>query len=60
METIIDIYNKLLIFNNSKINYEFDNDGIIWFKFINIADILGYKSRKDALRDNVDKENKKN
>jgi hypothetical protein len=26
---------------------------------MNIADILGYKSRKDALRDNVDKENKR-
>jgi len=59
METIIDIYNKLLVFNNSKINYEFDKDGTIWFKFMNIADILGYKSRKDALRDNVDKENKR-
>ena len=59
MDTIIDIYNKLLIFNDNKINYEFDNNGIIWFKFMSIATILGYKSRKDALRDNVDKENKK-
>ena len=31
----------------------------IWFKFISISKLLNYKSNKDALRDLVNKENKK-
>jgi hypothetical protein len=26
METLIDIYNKILKFNNNEINYEYDRD----------------------------------
>ena len=43
MNSIIDIYNYLISYNNSKINYLFDNSGNIWFKFLTIADILNYK-----------------
>ena len=59
METLIDIYNKLLKFNNKEINYEYDKEGQIWFKFKNITDILGYKNRKDTLRDKIEKVDKK-
>ena len=59
MESIIDIYNNLLVYNKSKINYLIDKNNIIWFKFISIATILKYKNRNDALRDNVNKENQK-
>jgi prophage antirepressor-like protein len=60
METVIDIFNKNLIYNKNKINFLIDIDNNIWFKFISIANILNYKSNKDALRDHVEKHNKKN
>ena len=59
MNTIIDIYNKILSFNKNDIQYEFDKEGEIWFKFLSIVKILGYKSRRDTLRDKVLKENTK-
>ena len=59
MNSIIDIYNNLLIYNNNTIDYLLDNLGNIWFKFITISNILNYKNRKDALRDLITKENKK-
>ena len=58
MNTILDIYNSVLKYNNNEINFIIDFDGNIWFKFINITKILNYKSRKDALR-LIKKENKK-
>jgi prophage antirepressor-like protein len=59
MNSIIDIYNNLLIYNDNKINYIIDKNNTIWFRFISIVDILNYKSRKDTLRDHVFSENKK-
>jgi prophage antirepressor-like protein len=58
METIIDIYNKAITYNKQNIGYEMDKDGNIWFRFIDIANILEYKSKRDTLRDHVQKENK--
>ncbi len=51
MEIIVDIYNKILSYNKREISYEIDIDGNIWFKFIDIINILEYKSKKDTLRD---------
>jgi prophage antirepressor-like protein len=59
METIIDIFNNTLIYNLNKINFVIDIENNIWFKFIDLAKLLKYKSSKDALRDLVSKENKK-
>jgi prophage antirepressor-like protein len=59
MESVIDIYNSLLIYNKNKIDYIIDKSNIIWFKFLSITNLLNYKDRKNALRDNVDKENKR-
>jgi len=58
MNTIIDIYNEILCYNNNEINYIIDVNNIIWFKFISISKILEYKSTKDVLRDHVNKEHK--
>jgi prophage antirepressor-like protein len=59
MNSIIDIFNNILIYNSNKIDYVIDNENNIWFKFTNISNLLKYKSSKDALRDLIDKENKK-
>ncbi len=59
MNSIIDIYNNFLIYNNQTIDYLLDNSCNIWFKFITISNLLNYKSRKDALRDLISKDNKK-
>ncbi len=58
MNTIIDIYNEILFYNNTEINYIIDINNIIWFKFISISKILEYKSTKDVLRDHINKEHK--
>ena len=58
MNSIIDIYNNSLKYNNKIINFVIDRNGIIWFKFLSICKILNYKSSKDALRDHIFKENK--
>jgi 3-methyladenine DNA glycosylase AlkD len=59
MNNIIDIFNNSLIYNNNKINILLDIDNNIWFQFISIAKLLNYKSKKDALRDNISNENKR-
>ena len=59
METIIDIYNNLLVYNKNKIDFIIDKDTNIWFKFLSISKILKYKSSKDTLRDHIEKNNKK-
>ena len=59
MDTIIDIYNKILYFNDNEIKFIFDNHDILWFKFSNIASILEYKDRNDALKKHVAKKHKK-
>ena len=50
MNTIVDIFNNELIYNNNKINYVIDIENNIWFKFLSLAKLLNYKSRKDTLR----------
>ena len=46
MNTIIDLYNKLLIYNNTNISFIIDKTDIIWFRLADITNILKYKSRK--------------
>ena len=58
MNTVIDIYNKILLYNNNEINFIIDINNIIWFKSKSIIKILEYKSIKDTVRDNINKENK--
>jgi len=59
MNTIIDIYNKILSYNKNEINYEIDKEGNIWFKFLSIIKILEYKSSKDILKHKVNINNHK-
>ena len=59
IDTIIDLFNNTLIYNSNKIDFLIDIENNIWFKFISISKLLNYKSSKDALRDLVNKENKK-
>ena len=59
MEAIINIYNKILYFNDDEIKFIFDTDDVVWFKFSNIASILEYKDRNDVLKKHVDKKYKK-
>lgn len=59
MDTIIDIYNKILYFNDDEIKFIYDKDDVVWFKFSNIASILEYKDRNDVLKKHVDKKYKK-
>jgi len=50
MDSVINIYNKILYFKDEEINFILDIDNIIWFKFSNIAQILEYKDRNDVLK----------
>jgi prophage antirepressor-like protein len=59
MNIITDIYDKLLVYNDTKINFIVDINNIVWFKFSNIANILEYKNRNDIVRDVIDKKHKK-
>jgi prophage antirepressor-like protein len=59
MNSVIDIYNKILYFKDEEINFILDTDNIIWFKFSNIAYILEYKDRNDVLKKHVDKKYRK-
>ena len=59
MDTIIDLYNRLLVYDKNNINFIIDVDNIIWFKIADITNILKYKSRKDVIRDMLDKKYKK-
>ena len=58
MNSIIDIYNNILKYNNNNIDFVIDFNGLIWFKFLSICKILNYKSSKDTLRDHIFTENK--
>jgi len=59
MNTIIDIYNKVLLYDKTEINYIIDTSTNIWFNFQSISKILEYKSTKDVLRDRVNMNHKK-
>ena len=34
MDTIIDIYNKILYFNDDEIKFIYDTEDVLWFKFL--------------------------
>jgi prophage antirepressor-like protein len=59
MNTIIDLYNKLLVYNKNNISFIIDKSNIIWFRLADITNILKYKSRKDVIRDMIDKKYRK-
>ena len=46
IKNIIDLYNKLLVYDKNNINFIIDIDNIIWFILADITNILKYKSRK--------------
>jgi superfamily II DNA or RNA helicase len=50
------IMNNILIYNSNNIDYVIDTENNMWFKFINVCNLLEYKSGKDVLRDHVNKE----
>jgi prophage antirepressor-like protein len=59
MNTIIDLYNKLLVYDENNISFIIDKTNTIWFKLADVTDILQYKSRKDVIRDIIDKKYRK-
>ena len=59
MNTIIDLYNKILVYNKNNISFIIDNTNIIWFRLADITNILKYKSRKDVIKDMIDKKYRK-
>jgi prophage antirepressor-like protein len=59
MNTIIDLYNKLLVYNDTNINFIIDTTNIIWFRLADVTDILEYKSRKGVLKNIIDKKYRK-
>ena len=46
----LDVYNKLLTFNDKQIFIVFDIDGEIWFKYSDVLKVLGYVDTKDAIK----------
>ena len=65
MNTIIDLYNKLLVYNKNNISFIIDNTNIIWFRLADITNILetrqGYKLslRKERIDDFIMKKREK-
>jgi len=58
MSNIIDVKNKFIIFDNSKIDIIIDKKNIIWFNAKDICNVLKYKNSKDAIIKHVDKQDK--
>lgn len=48
--TLIDIFNNLLSYNDNKIIIVIDNNNIPWFSASDVAKILGYIERDKAIR----------
>ena len=59
MNTIIDLYNKLLVYDKNNISFIIDTNNIIWFQLADITNILNYKSRKDVIKGMIDKKYRK-
>jgi prophage antirepressor-like protein len=59
MNTIIDLYNKILVYNKSNISFIIDITNVIWFRLADVTNILEYKSRKDVIKGMIDKKYKK-
>ena len=57
--TNLNIYKKTLFYNKYKIKFIIDIYDVLWFKFSNIASILEYKDKNDALKKHVDIKYKK-
>src|SRR6185436_7620276 len=59
MESIIDIVNNKIVFNNNKIDILTDKENNPWFKAKDIAKILGYLNSKKAIKDHVREKHRK-
>ena len=59
MNTVIDIQNNMVIYNETKINVIIDDNNRPWFSGLSISNILEYKNSRDALDDHVDIQDKK-
>lgn len=57
--TLIDVYNNILEYNNSKINIIFDNSNTLWFSAIGVASALAYDDTNRAIDMHVSDEYKK-
>lgn len=58
MSNIIDVKNKFIIFDSSKIDIIIDKKKIIWFNAKDICNVLKYKNSKDAIIKHVDRQDK--
>jgi len=54
-DTLIDIYNNILIYDNIQIIVIIDDNNIPWFSGVNIASILGYKNTRQSIITHVTK-----
>ena len=50
MEQVIDLINQLLKYNDNEISYVIDKDEVFWFRFKDVANILGIKEAKKSLK----------
>ncbi len=57
--TLIDLNNNKLIFDNKEIIYTNDNENELWFKAVDVAKILGYVNPSKSIRNHVDSDYKK-
>ena len=58
MNTLIDIYNNILKYNDKKIYVIVDDNDVPWFSASNVAKILLYHDTDDAIRRHVDDNDK--
>jgi prophage antirepressor-like protein len=47
----LDVYNKILKFNDKEIFIVFDENDEIWFKYGDVLKVLGYIDTKRAIKD---------
>jgi len=57
-QTLVDLYNGILKYNDKDVVIVIDNDNQIWFYGRQVAKILNYKDTNDAIRKKVFPENK--
>ena len=56
---INDLCNEILVYDKNNISFIIDTTNTIWFKLLDITNILQYKSRKDVIRNIIDKKYRK-
>lgn len=54
--TMVDIYNNILHYNDAKIIIIIDKSNVPWFSAVDIAGILGYQNKYQAITDHVSSE----